>query len=208
MDLHLLRLALSHHIGQELTPEVASRIEFIASGGIDLSHDPAQFASVVSGDYRIQVERLADVLSELHPLHEQHWRETERHRHGIALLPDYPAMLARERSGRLLQFTVRDRDGHLVGHCRMYLGNSLHTCTLFAEEDTLYLMPQHRGGFLAIHLLRYVERVLVDQFNVREIRADSKLVNNADVLMRRLRYKEVATRFVKVFPPKEHNDVQ
>lgn len=202
MDLHLLRLALSHHIGQELTPEVASRIEFIAAGGVDLSPDTSKVMPVVVGDYRIQLERLSEILSEVHPLHELHWTETEKHRHGIALQPDYQAMLLRERSGRLLQFTVRAFDGQLVGHCRMYLGTSLHTCTLFAEEDTLFLLPQHRGGFLAIHLLRYVERVLVEQFHVREIRADSKLVNNADVLMRRLRYREVATKFVKVFPEK------
>lgn len=208
MDLHLLRLALSHFMGQELTEEVAGRIEFIAAGGADLSPDPDQFAPLIAGDYRIQVERLSESLKEIHALHELHWQETEKHRHGLTMNPDYPAMLARERSGRLVQFTVRAFDGQLVGQCRMYLGSSLHTCTLFAEEDTLYLLPQHRGGFLAIHLLRYVERVLVDQFDVREIRADSKLVNNADVLMRRLRYAEVSTKFVKVFPKKERVNVQ
>ncbi len=206
MDLHLLRLALSHFIGQELTPEVASRIEFVATGGEDLSRDPSLFEPLICWDYRIQVERLRDVLDEMHKLHEVHWRETEKHRHGLELSPDYRGMLAMERSGRLVQFTVRTCAGELVGQCRMYLGASMHTGTLFAEEDTLFIMPAHRGGFLAIHLLRYVEQVLVRQVGVREIRADSKLINNADVLMRRLKYQEVATKFVKVFPPKESSD--
>lgn len=203
MDLHLLRLALSHFIGQELTPEVASRIEFIASGGEDLCRDPASFEPQVAWDYSIQVERLRDVIDDMHELHKAHWSETEKHRHGLPLKPDYRGMLAMERSGRLIQFTVRTTHGELVGQCRMYLGMSMHTGTLFAEEDTLFLLPQHRGGFLAVHLLRYVERVLVDAVGVREIRADSKLINNADVLMRRLKYQEVATKFVKVFPSKE-----
>ena len=203
MDLHLLRLALSHFIGHELTPELASRIEFIACGGEDLCREPASFEPQVAWDYSIQVERLRDVLDEMHELHKAHWSETEKHRHGLPLSPDYRGMLAMERSGRLMQFTVRTMQGQLVGQCRMYLGASMHTGTLFAEEDTLFLLPQHRGGFLAIHLLRYVERVFVDRVGVREIRADSKLINNADVLMRRLKYKEVATKFVKVFPAKE-----
>ncbi|MCH8180267.1 MAG: hypothetical protein IIA02_10855 [Proteobacteria bacterium] len=203
MDLHLLRLALSHFMGQQLTPELASRVEFIACGGEDLSPDPAQFAPLVLGEHLVQVERMADTLDELHALHVEHWQETEKHRHGLALAPDYPAMLAMERAGRVMQFTARAlADGSMVGQCRMYLSTSLHTRTLFAQEDTLYLRPAHRGGFLAVHLLRYVERVLVDAIGVREIRADSKLVNNASVLMRRLGYTPTAQQFVKVFPLK------
>lgn len=201
MDLHLLRLSLSHFMGQQLTPELASRIEHIATGGEDLGHDPANFAASVHGDYVIQVERFAAILDQLHQLHTEHWQETEKHRHGLKLSPDYVAMQAMERSGRLVQFTVRTAlDGELVGHCRMYLSTSLHTRTLLAHEDTLFLRAAHRGGFLAVNLLRYVERVLVKHIGVREIRADSKLINNASVLMRRMGYMAVAQQFVKLFP--------
>ena len=54
MDLHLLRVALSAFIGQQLTPELASRIEFIATGNEDLAHDPKRFNPQVHGDYVIQ----------------------------------------------------------------------------------------------------------------------------------------------------------
>lgn len=208
MDLHLLRMALSHFIGHELTPELASRIEFIATGREDHAIDVKAFEPMVSWGYSIQAEKLADILDDMHGLHQVHWGETEKHRHGIALAPDYAGMLAAERAGRLIQFTVRVGGDELVGGLRMYLGRSMHTGTLFAEEDTLFLHPDHRGGFLAIHLMRYAERILVDRLGVREIRADSKLINKADVLMRRLGYREVAMKFVKVFPPKESNDVQ
>lgn len=211
MDPHLLRLALAHFMGQTLTPELAGRIEFVACGGEDLSHDPRLFTPHLCWDYVIQVERLSDVLGDLHSLHEVHWLETEKHRHGLPLAPDYPRMIALERAGRLVQFTVRTVAGELVGQCRMYLCTSMHTGTLFAQEDTLFLAPSHRGGFLAVHLLRYVERALVDKLGVREIRADSKLINNADVLMRRLGYTATAMQFVKVFSDpdeSEADDVQ
>lgn len=208
MDLHLLRMALSHFIGHELTPELASRIEFIATGREDHAIDVKAFEAAVHWGYTVQVERLSDILDDMHELHQVHWLETEKHRHGLKMAPDYAGMLAAERSGRLIQFTVRLGGNELVGGLRMYLGRSMHTGTLFAEEDTLFLLPEHRGGFLAIHLMRYAERILVDRLGVREIRADSKLINKADVLMRRLGYREVAMKFVKVFPPKESNDVQ
>jgi hypothetical protein len=209
MDLHLLRVALSAFMGQQLTPELAGRIEFIATGNEDLAHDPKRFAAMVVGDYVIQVERLKDILDEMHQLHVPHWQETERHRHGIPLDADYPAMLADERAGRLIQFTVRDlRDMALAGNLRAYLLMSRHTRTLFAQEDTLFIAPAHRGGFLSMRLLDYAEHILVEHLGVREIRADSKLVNRADALMRRRKYTAVSTGFVKIFPPKEHPDVQ
>lgn len=202
MDLHLLRAALAHFIGQTLTPEVAGRIEFIATGNDDLAHDPKRFEPHAVGDHVIAVERLSDVLQEMHTLHHEHWQETEKHRHGFAMAPDYAAMLADERAGRMIQFTVRElHEMRLVGNLRMYVGVSRHTGTLFAQEDTLYITPAHRGGFLAMHMMRYAERVLVEQLGVREIRADSKVINNADVLMRRLGYRHVSNVFVKVFPP-------
>lgn len=201
MDLHLLRLALSHFIGQELTPEVASRIEFITCGGVDLSRDPAEFEPQISGDYVIRVERLRDVQGEMHRLHEAYWHEVgDAHLHGLPMRPDYSGMDFLERSGRLVQFTVRTAPGELVGQCRMYLATSMHTGTLMADDDTLFLMPAHRGTFLVMTLLRYAEMVLVQRFGVREIYANSRLANNVGVLMRRLGYRAVSERYVKVFP--------
>lgn len=208
MDLHLLRLALSHHMGSQLTPELAQQILFIATGEADLAPDPDAFEAEEHGGYVIRVERLRDLVCELHPLHELHWQETEKYRHGLLLSIDYQQMGAWERSGRLIQFVVRSPDGQLIGQCRMYLAKSMHTPALIAEEDTLFIHPDHRGRLLGVRLLRYVERVLVEQMGVREIRANSKLANNADVLMRRLKYEPVATQFAKVFPPRGADDVQ
>lgn len=193
--------------GQQITPAVCMQIMAAfdePDASIDPKLDPKQFAAEYHGGFMLQAERFVDVLDEIHPLHEAHWLETEKHRHGIEFKPDYEAVLASERAGQLVQFTARDADYKLVGNLRMYLGHSRHTSTTFAEEDTLYLAPEARNGsvMLAIKMMRYAERCLLE-IGVREIRADSKLVNNADALMRRLGYEAVALKFVKVFkePP-------
>lgn len=197
-----LRKTIASHLGQILTPEIAAEIELAVAILPDERPDLAAFGCINSGEFTIQAERLGDILDEMHALHGAHWLETEGHRHGIAMDPDYPAMLADEFAGRLIQFTVR-LGGRLCGGLRMYVYQSRHTKTLAAKEDTLYLCPDVRGGMTAIKLMRFAEKCLLS-IGVREIEADSKLVNNADTLMRRMKYQEVATKFVKVFKENSH----
>jgi hypothetical protein len=195
MSLQRFREAMARHLGQELTPAIAAAIEAEAFTAPDLSIDPARFTAQAYGDYTIQAEGFRSILDELTPLHEAHWCETEGYRHGLALNPNYPNLFARERAGRLIQFTVR-KGPELCGHLRMFLFESEHTQTPVAAEDALYLKPEHRGSFLVMALLRYVEAAL-RQFGPLEIRANSKAANRADVLMRRMGYQLAAYQFVK-----------
>jgi len=195
MDRLAFRHALAARLGQLLTPSLCSEIEVEASRPVDRSIDLAQFLPYQTRGYLIQAERFATVLPELLPLHAEHWLETEHHRHEIALEPDYEAMAASELAGRLLQFTAR-RDGALVGGLRMFVTPSLHTKSLLAEEDTLFVSAAHRGGWLGSKLIAYAEDCL-RLIGVREVYADSKLVNGADVLLRRRRYTPIATKFHK-----------
>lgn len=206
-DLMRFRRAMAKHLGKVVTPEIAAQIEAEAFY-VDRSIDPDRFPRERHERYWLAVESFRDIVLQLHALHEAHWSETEKHRHGFEMRPNYDAMRARERAGQLLQFTARTSEGPIAGHLRMYLGQSLHTQTLMAEEDTLYVLPEHRTGSLGLALLRYAERCLVHVVGVREIRANSKVINNADVLMRRMKYRHVANQFVKIFPPKENADVQ
>lgn len=197
MTTSAIRQALVEHLGQVLTPDVAAALEMAATAPVDRTIDPQRFGARQHGEYTIAAEPFLSALPELHPLHEIHWLETERYRHGLALRPDYPAMAAMERNGRAIQFTVR-RAGELVGNLRVYLGTSLHTQTTYASEDTLFLLPEHRGSFLVVSLMRFAEAAL-RVLDVREFRVNSKLVNRSDVLMRRLGYQPVALQFVKFF---------
>lgn len=191
-----LRKALAAHLGQALTPEVATAIELATLAPTDEARDPVTFGRVTHGNYTIQVERFADIVTEMHALHELHWIETERHRHGLAMNPDYLQFIARERRGQMIQFTMRSPIGVLVGNLRMYLATSLHTQTRYASEDTLFIHPDHRGSFAVMALMRFAESSL-HAIGIQEIRVNSKLVNKADVLMRRMGYTPVATEFVK-----------
>jgi hypothetical protein len=182
--LQLLRQTLAAHVGGTLTLELCHELDKIARFAPDRAVDLAQFQPAAYGAYSLRPERFSVIRGELAPLHHAHWLETEKHRHGLTLNPDYGLLLARERAGGLLQFTARDAAGAIAGHVRMYIGKSTHTSTLFAEEDTLFI--------------RSAEQAL-RQIGVREIRADSKLLNRADVLMRRLGYTAVALKFHKFF---------
>jgi hypothetical protein len=193
-----LREALASGLGKTLTPELAAQIEAGAFDWEDYSHDPAKFGSVPYKDYVIQVERFRDILPEMHELHVEHWKETERHRHGLALNPNYDAVIASEKAGKLIQFTMRHKNGELAGNLRMYLVTSIHTQTRYASEDTLYIKPEHRGGFAVMAILKFAQDSL-QSIGIHEIRANSKLVNRADVLMRRMGYNPVAIEFVKIF---------
>lgn len=191
-----IRAALTTHLGTVLTPQVAAFIEQAASASAEV-FPPCVCPPVSHGTYTLAVEHFDLVLQELHPLHLAHWQETERYRHGLPLNPDYAGLSELAKRGALVQFTVR-HCGVLVGNLRLFIGRSMHTGLLVANEDTLYLAPEHRGGFLVIHLLRRAEAAL-RAIGVREIRCNSKKVNRSDVLLRRLGYEEVAIQFVKVF---------
>lgn len=193
-----IRAALGASLGQKLTPELATRIEEFILWQEDLSINPEIFGEQKYKDYTIRAERFRDILPELHQLHVEHWQETEKHRHGLKMNPNYDALIAKERAGELIQFTLRDSDGQLVGNLRMFLNVSLHTQTRYASEDTLFIKPQYRGGFVVIAMLRFVENSL-RAIGIREMRANSKVINKADVLMKRMGCTPVAIEFVKFF---------
>lgn len=146
------------------------------------------------------VERYADCLEEMKPLHAAHWQETEKYRHGLALNPDYDGFMRMEMAGSLLLFTIR-RDGELVGQTTMKTYTSMHSQTKVANEDSLFLREDCRGSVVAIiGFLRYVMAGLAST-GVLEVRVSSKLVNSADKLMRRVGFKPFATQLVAMLDP-------
>lgn len=200
MNIPPLRKAIAQHLGDVLTPEIAVVLEMAAQEPVeqpDNAHDPQKFGAREYRGYVFAVERIAAIREELHPLHEAHFLETERHRLGFGLNLNYAYYEACERQGKLLQFTAR-KDGALVGNIRMFIGESLHTGTTYATEDTFFLLPEHRSGFLAIRFWQFMEQA-VQAIGVREIRTDSKLLNKVDRLNVYCGYAPVATKFVKIF---------
>lgn len=146
--------------------------------------------------FTFALERVEDIVAEMKPLHREHWNETESHRHGLELNPDYEAFTRYERSGRYLLFTLR-KDGRLLGNCAVYLDRSAHTQTLIATEDTLYLLPEARQGRVARRFVAYVENSL-RELGVREIHITVKTVNKAGRFLQMLGYRHVENGLLKI----------
>ena len=72
INIKALRAEIGRHLGQVLTPEVATAIEVAARRADGLPLDISRFAPQVQGDYVIKVERLGDILHEMHGLHALH----------------------------------------------------------------------------------------------------------------------------------------
>lgn len=190
------RTALASKLGEIVTPELAAWLEENAFDRVDHSYNPAQFPSVKYLGLTFRVERLAEIEDEIHPLHEAHWRETEKHRNGHQMLPDYEAFKADENAGRLIQFTARDSAWKLVGNIRMYVYTSRHDRTLEFKEDTFFLLPENRKGFTAIRFWQYMEACM-RAIGVQGGYTDSKLVNNVGRLNEYLGYKLVGQTYYK-----------
>lgn len=195
---------LALHAGQTLTPEVAQAV--VRGMFPDLSHKPGQFKEKHYKNYVFRCERFTDIQNEIHPLHQAHYAETEAYRASVPMNPDYEAFAEREWAGGLLQFTSRTDAGELVGHMRVYLSPSMHTQTLIATEDSFYIKPEHRGGFMAVRLWQYAD-VCAESIGVTETYFDSKLSNRADQMAKYLKYTPIATRFCKINTTKEVSHV-
>jgi len=207
IDAHLFRfrMAMSAHLGRELTPEVAALIEGAAFRTPDKAIDPAQFSPREYRGLTFAVESFRQIVGEVHPLHVEHYATTEKHREHIALDPDYEAVAASERAGTMLQCTAR-RDGALVGQIRMYLATSTHTGTRFAREDVFFLQPEERRGYAAIRFWQFMEDCM-RQLGVLEVRTDSKVANDVGRLNEYLGYQHVSNGYVRFLKPTEANNV-
>lgn len=179
MSRDTFREALGSKLGQVITPELAAWLEANAFDHFDLSHEPAKFGQQQYDGLTFQVERFRDIQQEIAPLHEAHYAETEGHRKDIPLDLDYPGYVAAERAGCLIQFTARDAAGKLVGNCRMKLYISMHTQTLHAREDTIFMLPEQRKGFNSVRLWQFMENSLA-AIGVRGIYTDSKVLFDED----------------------------
>ena len=58
----------------------------------------------------------------------------------------------------MLHFVLRC-DGEIVGYANIYLTNDMHNNDFIAQEDTIYVVPQHRNGSGRL-LARFVHQEL------------------------------------------------
>ena len=184
----------------------ARTIIAIVNEASQVPYTPVPIEQIAPLEFRgfvFSAERYADCLEELKPLHAAHWQETEKYRHELPLDPDYAGFIRMEAMGKLVLLTIR-KDGELVGQTTMKLYNSMHSQTLVANEDSLFLRADQRGSLPAmLAFIRFVRDALAS-VGVREVRVSSKLVNGADKLMIRGGFKPFATQLVMMIGGDKH----
>jgi N-acetylglutamate synthase-like GNAT family acetyltransferase len=193
-----LIVLLKDNIGLPLTWDLAADI-YLAAGRIETlvgSGDIERIQPRVYEDTILARERMEDIVEEMKLLHQAHWNETEMHRHGLTLNPDYDTFIRYERAGRYVLFTLRN-DGRLQGNCALYLDKNTHTQTLIATEDTLYLLPEARKGRAAKRFIEYCENSL-KSLGVKEINVSVKTVNKAGRFFGMLGYRHVENGLSKI----------
>lgn len=100
--------------------------------------------------YAYTVERYAETLEEMTPIYRQHYQEMADRlaKDGIEVSPFNPrfdAYINYNESGDLMHFLVR-KDGKAVAYANVYVTRDMHNQDLIAQEDAIYVIPEHRNG--------------------------------------------------------------
>lgn len=127
-------------------------------------------------------------------LAERHWAETEGYQ-TEPLNPDKKRYIEYNDIGYHRQYTARD-GSRIVGHCGIYITQSMHTQVPIATEDTWYLLPEYRKGRNALRLLKFVENDL-KCLQVKELMMSAKLANKSGRIMECSGYEHVANQYLK-----------
>ena len=108
--------------------------------------------------YAITLENIRQTYAELEPLYRQHYSEmvARMAECGVELSPYNPRKDVYFKAGDdgwLLTFVLRyntetgpKAESQAVGYCNIYVTNYMHNQDKIAQEDTIYVMPEHRHG--------------------------------------------------------------
>ncbi len=101
--------------------------------------------------YDISIENIETTYAELEPLYQQHYaamKERMEVECDVELSPYNPRLDEYFKAGNggwLLTFVLRN-EGEAVGYCNIYVTNDMHNQDKIAQEDTIYVVPEHRRG--------------------------------------------------------------
>ena len=132
-------------------------------------------------------ECLCDVINEVEPLLELHYQELTHHKDVIKLDPDWARYTEMEHAGAFHIFTARD-DEQLIGYSAFFLNHHIHyRHTVVAQNDVLYLHPDHRNGMTGIRLIKNSEREM-KALGADKVVWHCKYSNDLQQILQRLGY--------------------
>jgi ribosomal protein S18 acetylase RimI-like enzyme len=143
-----------------------------------------------------------EVYKELEPLYRQHYFEmVERLRgEGVEYGPYNPRLDEYDKAskgGWLLTFIVRTEIGTAIGYCNLYITNDMHNQDLIAQEDTIYIVPEHRNG-IGRKLMKFALEELKRR-GVKRFLASAMTDLRATKMWQRMGFKELATQMIYRF---------
>lgn len=100
--------------------------------------------------YTVSKETFETSYGELEPLYRQHYAQmcARLEQDGFETSPYKPRLdeyVKASRGGWLLTFVLRF-EGRAVGYSNIYVTNDMHNCDPIAQEDTIFVVQEHRNG--------------------------------------------------------------
>jgi len=142
------------------------------------------------------VEPLATCWPEIEDIGRKHWHETmEYYRGKQPYAPSFDRYNSYDKAGWLLTFTARDQ-GQLVGYSLMYLVPSMHTQTMIATEDTIFLLSAYRRGRNGLRFHQFIESELQTR-GAREIVVTAKPGSAACRLLEHIGFEVINHQYSK-----------
>ena len=152
-------------------------------------------------NYTITLEKFKETYSELEPLYRQHYSEmVERLAgQGVHYSPYNPRLDEYIRAGDggwLLTFVLR-LDGKAVGYSNVYITNDMHNQDLIAQEDTVFVLKEHRTGW-GRKLIRAVHEEL-EKRGVKRLNITTATDLRVSKLLSRMGYQHTAHAMTVTF---------
>lgn len=151
--------------------------------------------------YEFSIERGEQNLPEIVPLYHQHYEEMQDRLQSAGIQigdynPRWDEYCRAWVGGWLINYIVRF-DGKAVGYSNVYVTHDMHNSELIAQEDTIYLLPEHRNGTGK----KFIQFVLDDlkKRGVKRAFVTTQTDLRTGLLCKRLGFKEVASQLMFTF---------
>lgn len=143
---------------------------------------------------KFQRERAVDVMDDIKPLLEEHWREIA-HYHDIQLDPDYMFYADADNNGMIRVFTARDDGNKLVGYSIFFVRPNIHyKQSLQAVQDILFITKGRRG--MGARFIKWCDEQLASE-GVQVVYHHIKSAHNFGPMLERMGYQLVDLIFAK-----------
>ena len=151
--------------------------------------------------YSFAIERGEQTLPEIVGLYRQHYGEMQdRLRSEGVTIGDYnprwDEYIKAWCGGWLINYIVR-LDGCAVGYSNVYITQDMHNGETIAQEDTIYMLPEHRNGTGR----KFVKFILADlqARGVKRAFVTTQTDLRTGLLCKRLGFRDVATQLIYSF---------